>query len=74
MRIPIKELDIKLEAFESEEAGTITEANLDITVKVDAPSDRIERIHKLTLQDCPVGKLFEKAGVKTEYILRTKKP
>jgi uncharacterized OsmC-like protein len=73
MRIPLKELNVLVEAFESEEAGTITEENFDITVKADALEDRIERLHKLTLENCPVGILFEKAGVRTKYNIRTKK-
>lgn len=69
MRIKLKDLDVKIEAIKSEEIGTITSANLDITVKAEAPVDRIERLHQLTLRNCPVGKLFEKAGVKTDYQL-----
>ncbi|MEM3700024.1 MAG: OsmC family protein [Candidatus Bathyarchaeia archaeon] len=71
MRVPLKDLDVKLEAVKSEEEGTITEANFDIQVKADAPEDRIQRIFKLTLENCPVGKLFEKAGVKTSYKMKT---
>ncbi len=69
MRIQLKDLEVKIEAVKSEELGTITSANLDIAVKSEAPSDRIERLHQLTLRNCPVGKLFENAGVKTEYRL-----
>jgi len=42
-------------------------------VKVDTPEDRIKRIFNLTLKNCPLGVLFEKAGVKTSYKLRTPK-
>jgi hypothetical protein len=42
-------------------------------VKADIPEDRIQRIHKLTIQDCPVGKIFEKAGVKTNYTVKIQK-
>ena len=73
MRIPLKDLEVKLEAVKSDEAGTITEANFDILVKVDAAEDRIRQIFKLTLENCPVGKLFEKAGVKTNYSIKTQK-
>jgi putative redox protein len=73
MRIRISELEIRLEAVEPEEAETITETSLNITVNADALADRVERIHKLTLQNCPVGKLFEKAGVKINYVLTIKK-
>jgi uncharacterized OsmC-like protein len=73
MHIPLKDLEVKLEAVESDEAETVTEANFDILVKADAPEDRIQRIFKLTLENCPVGKLFEKAGVKTNYNIKTQK-
>jgi len=73
MRAPLKDLEVKLEATKSEEAGTVTEAKFDIIVKADAPKYRIQRIHELTLENCPVGKLFEKAGVKTSYNIRIEK-
>jgi len=73
MRTPLKDLEVKLEAAKSEEEGTITEANFNIMVKTDASEDRVQRIFRLTLENCPVGKLFEKAGVKTSYNLRTEK-
>jgi uncharacterized OsmC-like protein len=71
MRISLKDLEVKAEAVKSEEVGTITEVKFEIMVNADAPKDRIQRTHKLTLQGCPVGKIFEKAGVKTSYIIRT---
>jgi putative redox protein len=71
MRLPFKGCDIAIEAVESEEAGTITEETFDITLKVNAPEDRVQRLHELTLKHCPVGILLEKAGVKTNYNLKT---
>ena len=73
MRLALKDLEVKVEAVKSEETGTITEENFDITVKSEAPKDRIQRIHELTLKNCPVGKLFEKAGVKLSYNIRNEK-
>jgi putative redox protein len=70
MRILLKNFEVKMEAVKSEEEGTITEASFDVLVKADIPEDRIQRIFKLTLENCPVGKLFEKAGVKTSHNLR----
>lgn len=72
-RVSLKDLEVEMEAVKSEEAGTITEASFDITAKSDVPEERIQRIFELTLENCPVGKLFEKAGVKTRYNLRTYK-
>ncbi|MCL6578459.1 MAG: OsmC family protein [Candidatus Bathyarchaeota archaeon] len=70
MRISLKDLEVKVEAVKSENVGTITEAKFDITIK-GVPENRIQRIHEVTLQNCPVGKLFEKAGVKLSYNLKT---
>jgi len=70
MRISMKDLEVKVEAVKSENVGTITEAKFDITIK-GVPENRIQRIHEVTLQNCPVGKLFEKAGVKLSYNLKT---
>ncbi|MEM2972366.1 MAG: OsmC family protein [Candidatus Bathyarchaeia archaeon] len=71
MRVPLKDLEVKLEAVKSDEIGTITEANFNINVKAEASEDRTQRIFKLTVKNCPVGKLFEKAGVKTNYNMKT---
>jgi uncharacterized OsmC-like protein len=67
MRVHLKDLQVKMEAVKPDEAGTITEASFDILVEAVASEDRIQRIFELTREHCPVGKLFEKAGVKTTY-------
>jgi uncharacterized OsmC-like protein len=73
MRVTLKDLEVRLEALKSEEAGTVTEASFNITVKTDASEDTVQRIFKLTVENCPVGKLFEKAGVKVSYNLKTER-
>jgi len=73
MRFPLKDLEVKVDAVKSEEAGTITEANVAILVDANVAKDRIQRAHELTVKSCPVGVLFEKAGVKIRYSLRTAK-
>lgn len=73
MRIALKDLEIKTQAIKTAEAGTITETNFEITVSADVREDRIQRIHELTKQSCPVGKIFDKAGVKTTYKLEISK-
>jgi putative redox protein len=67
MRIPLKGLDVKVEAIETEEVETVTEEAFDINLKAEAPVDRIRRLHELTLKSCSVGKIFEQAGVKLSY-------
>jgi len=71
MRIPIKDLEVDVKAVKSDEVGTITEANLIIKVNADASEQRIQKMTRLTLENCPVEILFEKAGVKTDYALIT---
>ena len=73
MRKTIKDLEVKAEAVKSEEAGTITETKFDITIKADMPEERVHRLHELTVKGCPVGKIFEKAGVKMAYNIKIEK-
>jgi putative redox protein len=73
MRLNLKGCVVEIEALKSQETGTIAEENFHIVFDVDAPEDRIQRLHELTLKNCPVGILFEKAGVKINYSLRTVK-
>jgi putative redox protein len=73
MRMSLYRLDITLEAVKTEEEGTITKAKMNVIVKADGPLDRITRAHQLTVKNCPVGILFEKAGVKIEYNVQTEK-
>lgn len=72
-RVGIKDLEVKVEGIKSEEAGTITEVSLDVAVKTDAPEDRVQRIHRLTLKNCPVGIIFDKAGTKTTYKVKVER-
>ncbi|HLN45983.1 MAG TPA: OsmC family protein [Candidatus Sulfotelmatobacter sp.] len=71
MRLLLKGCDVNVEAIKSEETGTISEESFEIIFKLDAPEDRVQRLHELTLKTCPVGILFERAGVKINYTLKT---
>jgi uncharacterized OsmC-like protein len=71
MRIPLKGLTAEVEAVKTDEAGTITEETFNIEIKADAPPDRIKRLHELTVKNCPVDILLQKAGVKIEYNVKT---
>ena len=70
MRVHLKDLEVELRALKSEETGTVASTEFNIIVKSDARKDRIQRIFELTRENCPVGKLFEQAGVKISYSLR----
>lgn len=60
----LKALKVKVEPIKTEDAGTITEENFELYVKTDARQDRVERLHKLTLKNCPVGILFKRPASK----------
>jgi len=74
MRLDLKGCAVIVEAAKSPETGTIEAETFDITFTLDAPEDRIQRLHELTLKNCPVGILYEKAGVKITYNIKTIKP
>ena len=71
MRINLAALEVRVTATKGNEAGTITEEKFDIKIKTDATPDRIQRLHELTLEHCPVGIIFEKANVKIAYNIET---
>lgn len=73
MRVPLKGLTVKVEAVKTDEAGTITEETFDIEIDADAPADRIQRLHEVTVKTCPVDILLKKAGVKVQYNVKTVK-
>ena len=70
MRIDLKGLTVEVVAVKTTEAGTITEEAFDISIKADAPADRIMRLHEVTLKNCPVGIIFEKTSAKISYNLK----
>ncbi|HDN17789.1 hypothetical protein DRN93_00540 [archaeon] len=70
MRIELKSLKVEVEAEKPEGAKTIEKVTVTATVSSDAPEDRLKRAWELTLQSCPVGVLFEKAGVESSYNLK----
>lgn len=73
MRIPLKGLTVEVEAVKTDEAGTITEETFNIEIKAKAPADRIKRLHEVTVKNCPVDILLQKAGVKIEYNVKALK-
>ncbi len=72
MRMALKSLKVEVEALKTDAAGTITEESFKIFVETNAADDRIKRCHELTLK-CPVGLIFEKAGIKLSYNLQIMK-
>ena len=70
MRIILKGLKVEVVAVKTDATGTITEESFNIEIKTDAPQDRIQRLHEVTLKNCPVGIIFEKAHVQISYNIK----
>ena len=69
-RVAISDLEITMKAEKPEGAETVTKADYEVIVKSDESEERLERVFKLTRAHCPVGLLFEKAGVEVSYELK----
>jgi putative redox protein len=70
MRVSISDLDVKVKAEKPEDARTVTKADFEIIVKTGESEEKIKRVWEKTRENCPVGILFEQAGVQVDYKLR----
>ena len=70
MRVSISDLNVKVRAEKPEGARTVTKADFEIIVKTSETEEKINRVWKKTRENCPVGILFEQAGVQVDYKLR----
>ena len=73
MRVPISDLDVRVKAEKPEDARTVTKADFEINVKTNESEEKINRVWKKTRENCPVGILFEQAGVQVDYKLKVMK-
>ena len=64
-------LSAETEADKPKGAKIITQTKTIIKIKSDAPKENLERILKKAEKICPVGLIFEKAGIKVETELIT---
>jgi uncharacterized OsmC-like protein len=69
-RVAISDLEITMRAEKPDGAKTVTKADYEVIVKSNESKERLERVFKLTRANCPVGLLFEKAGVEVSYELK----
>ncbi len=69
-RTTISDLEVNMKAEKPEGAKTVTKADYEVVVKSGESPDKLERVFELTRANCPVGLLFEKAGVEVSYKLK----
>ena len=64
--IQYSQLLVEIETEKPKGEKTITSTKAKINVKSDAPKEKLERILKKVMNSCPVGLIFEKAGINIE--------
>ena len=65
-------LEVEIEAEKGEK--TIERCRARLTIKTNASKEEVEKTLRLTENICPVGILFEQAGVKTEWEIQVEAP
>jgi uncharacterized OsmC-like protein len=59
-------LEVEVTADKPKDQKTIVSASAKVKIKSDAPQAKLERILEKTMGICPVGLIFEKAGINIE--------
>lgn len=72
MRVELDDLQVAMRAEQPDGAPTITKVNCELTVKSQENEEKLSKVWKHTYSTCPVGRLFEAAGVKIECGLKVK--
>ncbi len=63
MRIKFSALKIEIYAEQEQGASTITDVDCVLFITSDAPEEKIERCLEQTIKVCPVGNIFQQAGI-----------
>lgn len=73
MRLSIDNLEVELEAEKGPDDPTITKIKADVKVKSTEKKDKLEKCLETTMNTCPVGFLYEKAGIPMDINLHVVK-
>jgi putative redox protein len=68
-KVTYDRLVVVVEADKPDDQPTITAARAEVTVESKEPRDKLQRTLDKTMAACPVGKLYEKAGIEVQTIL-----
>ena len=66
MRVDVEDLEVTMVAEKPEDAKTITSVTMEVKVRSGADEATVRKVWERTKEICPVGIIFEKAGVKLE--------
>ncbi len=67
MRIGFTQMELLMFAEQENNAPTITYINFELSIKTEEAQEKIEKCLDTTLKTCPVGVLFDNAGVEITY-------
>jgi putative redox protein len=69
-KVSYRKVIVEMEADKGDSDPTFTEVSAKVTVDSDEEQSKLERILDKTMKTCPVGRLFEQAGleIKTELV------
>jgi uncharacterized OsmC-like protein len=67
--VSYRKMIVELETDKPDNAPTFTGSRAVVKVDSDEDQEKLERILEKTMQACPVGRLFEQAGIETEVKL-----
>jgi uncharacterized OsmC-like protein len=70
--VEIADLEAIVDAKKPDGASTITEAKITINVNANAPEEKLKRILRITLKQCPVETLYRQANIKMDIQLNGK--
>jgi len=73
-RLAYESLRIELNAEKPKNAATVTEVKGHVEIATTGTEEEVQTALKLTFKTCPVGVIFEQAGIKVNYDLTLKKP
>ena len=67
MHIEFSALKVELYAEQEQGAATITDVDCALYITSPAPKEKIERCLEQTIKTCPVGVLFQQAGIEVVH-------
>ncbi len=67
MRIEFKSLEVEARGAMNNGAATLTDVEVDLRIATEANETKIAKCLEQTLKTCPVGILFDQAGINKKY-------
>ncbi len=64
MRLPFHKMEVLVDANKPNDSGTITDLHFILEIATSVAKEKVEKCLEHTMKTCPVGLLFQQAGVK----------